>query len=181
MRESVAEVGVAGSTFARVSAKAGVSRGLLHYYFHTKERLLIEVIRRDTERRIAALGEAMAAAGDLDELVEALMPGFERDGGEDGGYLYMVSELLVAARHNPGLLRELGAVLGRARAQFAEILRERERAGIVRLRFDAESVIDQILAARDGAAVRHLADPALDREASARAEREVARFLLTGG
>lgn len=45
MRESVAEVGVAGSTFERVAAKAGVSRGLLHYYFGTKERLLVEVIR----------------------------------------------------------------------------------------------------------------------------------------
>ena len=48
MRESVGEVGIAGSTFERVAAKAGVSRGLLHYYFGSKEKLLVEVIRRDT-------------------------------------------------------------------------------------------------------------------------------------
>ena len=59
MRESVAEVGVTGSTFDRVSGKAGVSRGLLHYYFGTKERLLVEVIRRDTEVRIETLGAAL--------------------------------------------------------------------------------------------------------------------------
>jgi AcrR family transcriptional regulator len=33
MRHSVAKRGVAGSTFDHVSREAGVSRGLLHYYF----------------------------------------------------------------------------------------------------------------------------------------------------
>ena len=45
MRESVAKRGAAGSTFEHVAGEAGVSRGLLHYYFGTKERLLVEVVR----------------------------------------------------------------------------------------------------------------------------------------
>ncbi len=36
MRESVAARGAAGSTFDHVAREAGVSRGLLHYYFGTK-------------------------------------------------------------------------------------------------------------------------------------------------
>ncbi len=40
MRRSVAQRGTAGSTFDHVSREAGVSRGLLHYYFGTKEQLL---------------------------------------------------------------------------------------------------------------------------------------------
>ena len=47
MRSSVARRGVAGSTFDHVAREARVSRGLLHYYFGTKERLLAEVVRRD--------------------------------------------------------------------------------------------------------------------------------------
>ena len=47
MRTSVATRGIAGSTFDAVAGEAGVSRGLLHYYFGTKERLLIEVVRRE--------------------------------------------------------------------------------------------------------------------------------------
>src|SRR6202046_1936277 len=39
MRASVAARGIAGSTFDHVARDAGVSRGLLHYYFGTKERL----------------------------------------------------------------------------------------------------------------------------------------------
>ena len=42
MRRSVARRGTAGSTFDHVSREAGVSRGLLHYYFGTKEQLLVE-------------------------------------------------------------------------------------------------------------------------------------------
>ena len=42
MRDSVAKRGAAGSTFEHVAREAGVSRGLLHYYFGTKERLLVE-------------------------------------------------------------------------------------------------------------------------------------------
>ena len=49
MRHCVAERGIAGATFEHVSREAGVSRGLLHYYFGTKERLLIEVLRSDAE------------------------------------------------------------------------------------------------------------------------------------
>ena len=49
MRASVARRGAAGSTFDHVAREAGVSRGLLHYYFGTKERLLVEVVRRDAE------------------------------------------------------------------------------------------------------------------------------------
>src|ERR671931_2736439 len=101
MRDSVAEVGIAGSTFERVAAKAGVSRGLLHYYFGTKERLLIEVIRRDTEARIEALGAALEAARTVDEVIGAFFGIFERTHAEQQGYAYLVSEVFVAGRHNP--------------------------------------------------------------------------------
>jgi AcrR family transcriptional regulator len=55
MRLSVARRGVSGATFDHVAREAGVSRGLLHYYFGTKERLLAEVVRRDSDVRMAAL------------------------------------------------------------------------------------------------------------------------------
>lgn len=178
MRESVAEVGIAGSTFERVAAKAGVSRGLLHYYFGTKERLLVEVIRRDTDYRIELLGAALQAATTVDEVVAAFFETFERTIAEEQGYVYMVSELFVAGRHNPEVLRELGALYGRARRAFAEILRDKERQGVLSLRFDAESVLAYLFSAGDGATVQQLSDPTLDIAGAARAGHEVARFLL---
>ena len=43
----------------QIAREAGVSRGLLHYYFGTKERLLVEVARRDTELRVTRLDERL--------------------------------------------------------------------------------------------------------------------------
>jgi AcrR family transcriptional regulator len=178
MRESVAEVGVAGSTFERVASKAGVSRGLLHYYFGTKERLLVEVVRRDTDLRIEALGAALREAKTVDEVIGAFFATFEHTIAEQTGYVYMVSELYVEGRHSPELQRELGTLYARARSAFAEILREKEAEGVLNLRFDAESVLSYLFAAGDGATVQQLTDPTLDRPGFARCGVEVARFLL---
>src|SRR3954467_3282184 len=73
MRNSVASRGAAGSTFEHVAREAGVSRGLLHYYFGTKERLLVEVVRRDTELRVARLHERVAPGKTVDDMIEALV------------------------------------------------------------------------------------------------------------
>jgi AcrR family transcriptional regulator len=178
MRESVAEVGIAGSTFERVAAKAGVSRGLLHYYFGTKERLLVEVIRRDTDYRIQALGAAMRAAQTVDEVIAAMSKTFERTLREQTGYVYMVSELYVAGRHSPDLQRALGALYSKARVEFAQILREKEREGVVSLRYSPEAVLAYLFAAGDGLTVQRLTDPTLDLMKTLEAAVGIGRFLL---
>src|SRR5262245_66631193 len=75
MRVSVAKRGAAGSTFEHVAREAGVSRGLLHYYFGTKERLLVEVVRRDAEIRVGRLDEPLARAETVDAVIDVLGAG----------------------------------------------------------------------------------------------------------
>jgi AcrR family transcriptional regulator len=181
MRDSMTEVGIAGSTFERVAAKAGVSRGLLHYYFGTKERLLVEVIRRDTVYRIETLGAELRGARSVDEVIGAFLATFERTLSDERGYVYMVSELFVAGRNSPELTRELGQLYSRAREAFAQILREKEAEGVIDLRYDAESVLAYLFAAGDGASVQQISDPTLDSGGTGRVGLEVARFLLDAG
>ena len=178
MRESVAEVGIAGSTFDRVSQKAGVSRGLLHYYFGTKERLLVDVIRRDTEIRVETLGGSLRRAKDVDAVIAAFFDAFSRTMETEVGYVFMVSELFVAGRKNEEILGALGRLYGTARDVFAEILREKEREGVVRLRYDAEDVLTYFFSIGDGAAVQRLAQPEVDFEGADKLAWETARFLL---
>src|SRR2546423_2233128 len=77
MRESVARRGVAGSTFDQVAREAGVSRGLLHYYFGTKERLLAEVVKRDCDLRMAILDEQLSDARSADDFIDLLRRSLE--------------------------------------------------------------------------------------------------------
>jgi AcrR family transcriptional regulator len=178
MRESVAEVGIVDSTFDRVAGRAGVSRGLLHYYFGSKERLLIEVIRKDTRLRIETLGAALRAADSVDEVIAAFAQTFQRTLETTPGYVYMVSELFVAGRHNPEILRELGQLYATARDEFAAILRAKEKAGVVRLRYPAEDVLTYLFAAGDGASVQMLSEPERDFAGTSRVSDEVARLML---
>src|SRR5947209_586627 len=71
MRVSVAARGIAGSTFDHVAREAGVSRGLLHYYFGSKERLLVEVVRRESDLRIERLEASIADARSADDVIAA--------------------------------------------------------------------------------------------------------------
>src|SRR5438128_3076045 len=97
MRTSVAHRGVAGSTFDHVAREAGVSRGLLHYYFGTKEQLLVEVVRRDSDIRLAALDAAIASAHTGDDLLAALVSSLEDLVERDPSFVALHFELFTSA------------------------------------------------------------------------------------
>ena len=175
MRESVGAKGAAASTFDEVAARAGVSRGLLHYYFGSKERLLVEVVRHDAEIRIGDLQEKLAEAQTVDELVAAMLAGFE-DFVEDQAAL--IFELFTASRHNPDIRGEVGGLFRSVRETVAGALTAKQDEGVVSLRADADSVAAIILGMGDGAALQMLSDPAWDATDAIAAGVKALRFLL---
>src|SRR5881392_3489164 len=93
MRSSVAARGIAGSTFDHVAREAGVSRGLLHYYFGTKERLLIEVVRRECDVTRQRLEEGVSGAASVDDVLAALVRSFEDFIGEGPSHVVTFYEI----------------------------------------------------------------------------------------
>jgi AcrR family transcriptional regulator len=178
MRASVASRGAAGSTFDHVAQEAGVSRGLLHYYFGSKERLLVEVVRHDADLRAQALEERLRDARSLDAIVQALVWGLEQFVAEDPGSHAVIHELLSAARRNDEIREELATLYRRVRSEVAEILVEKEREGIVRLRADGEAVVSIFLALADGLEVQLTSDADWASSAAVDTAVSVARFLL---
>src|SRR5918992_4752706 len=146
MRRSVATRGAAASTFDHVAREAGVSRGLLHYYFGSKERLLVEVCRRDCERQIARLEERLAPAGSVDAIVAALVHGLEEFLSDDPGTQAVIYELLSVSRHSEEIRAELAELYRRWRAHLADALRQKEREGVVSLQADPEAVASVLFA-----------------------------------
>jgi AcrR family transcriptional regulator len=178
MRSSVARRGAAGSTFDHVAQEAGVSRGLLHYYFGSKERLLVEVVRHDADLRAQALEERLRDAGSLDAIVQALVWGLEQFVAEDPGSHTVIHELLSAARRNDEIRDELAALYRRVRSEVAEILVEKEREGMVRLRAGGEAVVSIFLALADGLEVQLTSDTDWASSEAVDTAVSVARFLL---
>src|SRR5207248_8954294 len=130
MRASVARRGAAGSTFDHVAQQAGVSRGLLHYYFGSKERLLVEVVRRESEVRLERIEAAIEAAADAEDVLAALVRGFEDFLGEGPTAPIMLYEMLTLAQHNEEIAAELASLGRRTRAHLGEALARKREEGV---------------------------------------------------
>jgi AcrR family transcriptional regulator len=179
MRASVAARGIAGSTFEHVSREAGVSRGLLHYYFGTKERLLVEVVRRDSEVRVARLDEPLARAKTVDDVLDVLVTNLLDLIENEPGFFDLIFEVFTAGRRNPEIQREVAELFNRSRGHVAEVLRTKEQEGVLSLRFDAEAVVAFLFGIADGVALQVLTDPDRDFDGVIDAGTAAARFLLT--
>jgi AcrR family transcriptional regulator len=178
MRQSVAERGTAGSTFDQVAREAGVSRGLLHYHFGTKERLIAEVVRRDAQIRLEHLGSELAGAGTVDEVIAALLHSLEDLVERDPGFVALRFELFTSGRRNPEIAAEFAALQRATRSHVAELLAAKEREGVVRLADDAEAVAAVLLSLADGLALSLLGEPEHDHGATLGAATAAARTLV---
>jgi AcrR family transcriptional regulator len=161
MRTSVAARGIAGSTFDHVASAAGVSRGLLHYYFGTKEQLLIEVVRRECDVRTERLEQAIEAAGSAEDVLDALVRSFE-DWLGDGPAPVMIYEMLTLAQRNEEIAAELAELGRRTRSHLGDALERKRADGVVALRVAPELAAMFLFALADGVIVRRLSEPELD-------------------
>src|SRR6476661_4071719 len=178
MRNSVAQRGAAGSTFEHVAREAGVSRGLLHYYFGTKERLLVEVVRRDAEIRITRLDERLTTAGSADDVLNVLVTSLTDMIENEPGFFLLLYELFSAGRRNPDIQREVGQLFERTRSHVAEVLEAKQDEGVIKLRHDAEAIVCFLFAVGDGFALQALSDPGRDLDAALAVGTDSARYLL---
>jgi AcrR family transcriptional regulator len=178
MRDSVARRGAAGSTFEHVAREAGVSRGLLHYYFGTKERLLVEVVRRDTELRVERLDERLAGAKNVDDVIDALVASLTDMIENEPGFFLLLYELFSAGRRNPDIQHEVGQLFEKTRSHVADVLRSKEEEGVLKLRFAADDVVSYLFALGDGFALQVLSDKSRDSAGAFAVGAAAARYLF---
>jgi AcrR family transcriptional regulator len=158
MRSSVARRGVAASTFDHVAREAQVSRGLLHYYFGTKERLLAEVVRRDCELRMQVIDEQLAGASSADDVIDGLVASLKQTVVDDPAFITLVFEMFTLSHRNPEIAVEFAELMRRTREHVAGLLAEKEAAGVLALHAPADAVADVLFSMADGVAMRMLTE-----------------------
>jgi AcrR family transcriptional regulator len=179
MRRSVARRGTAGSTFDRVSREAGVSRGLLHYYFGTKEQLLVEAVRRDCDVRMEVLERQLSAATTADDYIDLMAQNLRQTVREDPDFVTLVFELFTLARRNADIAVEYAGLMRRTREQVAGMLAAAQRDGILHLHAEPEAVAEVLFSLGDGFALRMLSQPERDFTKTIAAGILAARSLVT--
>jgi AcrR family transcriptional regulator len=178
MRTSVGLRGATGSTFDHVAREAGVSRGLLHYYFGTKERLLVEVVRRDCDLRMERLSETLAGVESADALLGALAQSLSETVDETPEFFVILLELHVLARRNEEIAAEVAELHRRVREHLAGLLAGARDAGVIRLAGEPDAVSEVLFSLADGLAMRMLAEPGRDYGAALATAVLAARALV---
>ena len=179
MRSSVAKRGTAGSTFDHVAREAGVSRGLLHYYFGTKERLLVEAVRRDAELRLEMLEKRLSTATSASDFIALMAQDLQQGLTEDPDFVTLIFELFTLGRRHPDIAVEYAGLMRRTREHVSGILREAESKGVVRLSASPEAVTEVLFSIGDGFALRILSEPDRDFSESMAAAMACAQALVT--
>jgi AcrR family transcriptional regulator len=178
MRRSVARRGTAGSTFDHVAREAGVSRGLLHYYFGTKEQLLVEAVRRECEVRMEMLERQLADARTADDFIDLMAHNLQETVSSEPDFVTLVFELFSLSRRNDEIAVEYAELLRRTREQVARLLAGAQTQGVLQLHAEAEVVAEILFSLADGFALRMLSEPDRDFSATVQAAIMCVRVLL---
>jgi AcrR family transcriptional regulator len=177
----LARDGYAGLTMKRVAADAGVSQGILHYYFRDKAAMLAAAALRvtaDLDRRVATETRgARDARGRLRAVIRACL----RTAVENRDFWTVFIEFWGEAFHD----RRLAAVNRQAYARARRLIGAGVARGVAAGEFRAVDVGEAAtvsLALLDGLALQLTFDPGLMTlpRAARAAETALFRYLTTG-
>ena len=116
----IARYGYAEATFDKIAKQAGVSRGLLHYHFQTKEQMLARVLARNLGGATALLREILTQSNSADELVNLIVDALADMHAENPSYFAIFIEGLGTARQSRIVRKELS----RSYREFRGTLRD---------------------------------------------------------
>jgi AcrR family transcriptional regulator len=127
---------------------AGTSTGTVHYYFETRDEVLMAALRWASERLFARVeaGPGTSAAARLAHLLAVAIPA---PGPARDGYVLWI-ELWLRVLHEPALLAEGEAISARWRGFFLDVVRDGAATGEFAPVADPDEVAVRLAALVDG-------------------------------
>jgi AcrR family transcriptional regulator len=162
--------GYGGTTMKDIAAEAGIAPGLIHYYFDSKEDLLLAVTRTLCEQMRNDAEEAFAAAGEQPPIARAYaaleatkahlaMPDQQR----------LLMETITLSLSEPRMKQQLVALYEDMLDTVTEMVEELNRQVPTPLPVPARDYASVLMATIDGLSVQKLLDPSRDEDALYRA------------
>ena len=139
--------GFPATRIADVARAAGVSTGTVHYYFETRDDVLLAALKWASERLFARV-EA-GGGGPRERLAHLLDVSVPAPGPARDEYVLWI-ELWLRVLHQPELLPECEALSARWRGYFAALVEEGTRAGAFTPVAAPGEVADRLVAMVDG-------------------------------
>jgi AcrR family transcriptional regulator len=145
---AIVERGFPATRIADVAQLAGTSTGTVHYYFATRDEVLMAALKWAGERLFARIeaGGASTARGRLAHLLAVSVPAH---GPARDEYVLWI-ELWLRVLHEPALLPECETLSARWRAYFLAVVRDGVAASEFTPVAPPDEVADRLVALVDG-------------------------------
>jgi AcrR family transcriptional regulator len=145
---AIVERGYPATRITDVAEVAGTSTGTIHYYFETRDEVLMAALKWATERLFARV-EAGADRSPRGRLAHLLAVSVPRRGQARDEYVLWI-ELWLRVLHEPALLPVCEAVSERWRSYFSAVVRDGVEAGEFTPAAAPDEVADRLIALVDG-------------------------------
>ena len=158
--------GYAGTSMKDIAQEAGIAQGLIHYYFASKDELVMAVLKQACSQMLAETRAAFerAEGGPLQRVWPSLEGARERT-RERPEMWRVFFELLPLSFNNPGLRAQFQEVYAEIIRGTVGMIEEVNRQVPTPLPVEPEYFARVITAAIDGLAVQVLVEPTLDIDA----------------
>jgi AcrR family transcriptional regulator len=160
----LAEKGLANTSIQDIADAAGVSKGVVHYHFASKDELLERVLDRaceGIERRVVAVFHEDGMPMDRIRRGLAEMWAVRRDGVPE---MRVLTELHMHARQNPAMRKAFGHALQKARRVMIDVGLGALMAMGLKPKVPVNVIPRMIMATLDGLALQHEVDPITKEE-----------------
>jgi AcrR family transcriptional regulator len=155
----LAEGGHASLTVANIVRRAGVSRGLLHYYFDSMEDILLRIIQRQARESLERAAGFVEGARSRQEVIDTFVAAFAQVLTTRPELYAVYYEAYVQSRVHDSVRAQLAEVYQSRRDALAKGLLAAEEQGLVHLPHGADAVASIVVAVAQGIALQHLSDP----------------------
>ena len=153
----ITDRGLAETRISDIADQAGVSPGLILYYFESKDRLLSEALTFANDqfylRMSREIRRISSAKEQLRRLVDLSVPGYLPEYGRLDEWALWI-EVWVRALRDPDMAKDREVLDQRWRAQIADIIRGGQASGEFASTLDADELSLRIAALIDGLAIQ---------------------------
>ena len=161
VRTILAQKGYMGTTISLVAKEAGVSRGLLHYYFKNKDEMLARVIKDNMEISIAMISSVFDQYQTPQGYAKGIT-GLLRDVMEnDPDFFSLFFEGFAVARHSQIVNRELTILYGKFRKMLEACLKKAKENETINPSLPVVALAAIITGIIDGMGLQILTEPDL--------------------
>ncbi len=161
VRKLLAQKGYAGTTISLVAKEAGVSRGLLHYYFKNKEDMLARVIHDEMEFCIDGANSVFSVCNSSEELAEAFASGLRSILEDDPDFYPAFFEGWAIAHQSNVVNEKIKDLYGEFRHSTQTGLQGAVDRGIISPSISLYGLASAIIGLVDGIGLQMVADPEL--------------------